>query len=172
MLSFHPGTRVFVVEVVPVQFSSTLLYLSLCTSGALCEISLFFAICSKYLTQASDQSMASWDFLYVSSFCHLSQIDVNTLLPFVALRNASSALWRCSCHKLGPCLQPFAEIANVRKHGAFRISKAALLRRIISVFGAGSAIRPGPLQRAGALGLCSNSLPWMCLTLRVWMTKQ
>ena len=49
-----------------------------------------------------------------------------------APRSASFALWWCSCHKLGLCLQPLAVIADVRKHGAFRNFRAALIRRIIS----------------------------------------
>ena len=37
--------------------------------------------------------------------------------------------------KLGPYLQPFAVIADVRMHGAFKISEAALIRRIMSKSG-------------------------------------
>ena len=135
MLSLHLGILVVAVEVALAYLrwhsASRLLYLFLCKCGAEWEVSIF-AIWSKYPTQASDQLMACWDSLKVSSLCHRSQIDANCLLFFEPPRSASFALWWCSCHKLRPCLYPLALIEDVRKHGAFRTSKAALIRRIIS----------------------------------------
>ena len=90
---------------------------------------------SKYLIQASDDSRISWNFLLVSSFCHLSQIDVHSLLTFEASRSTFLHCGNFPATKLRPCLQPLAVISDVWKHGAFKISEAAFIRRIISKSG-------------------------------------
>ena len=61
-----------------------------------------------------DQLWTSWDCLQAASLCHLSQIEVNPLSPFAALRNASRALWWCCCHGFGPHLLPLVTIIDVR----------------------------------------------------------
>ena len=83
--------------------------------------------------------------MLVSSLCHRSQIDVFCLLFFEQPRRASFVLWWCSCQNLSPCVD------RRRKHGAFRTSKAALIRRIIS--------RSGPhRQRIVPLKRCEGMM--------------
>ena len=70
----------------------TLFYRAFCHEGA----SWLTSKCtmkSKYLTHSSVRLCASWDARQTSSICHRSHIEVNFMSPFVALLNASLALW-------------------------------------------------------------------------------
>ena len=99
-------------------------YLPLCSCVALWDMSVA-EMWSKYLTNASHQSQASWDSELTWSFVQPSHVDVH-------FRRFFEQSWRaCPCHKFGKWLKPLDVNMELRISNACLIQEC--LRRAWSV---------------------------------------